>query len=282
MAWTACCRELRQRPSCRSYRPAPARRVEIPKPDGGSAPVGHPHGAGPGRASGRQDRGRADLRGRLRCRVLVWVSAQAVGHRCAERSAPRSPRVRVGGGVRHPTLLRVHRPRRGDGVGGAAGVGSAGAQAGPSVAQAGCWSTGGSSRRSLGTPQGGVISPLLANIVLNELDRQWDTGTDGVLVRYADDFVVMCRTRRPGRAGPGQDPGHPGFGLGLRLHPDKTKVVDLGKAGKGSTFWAVTFMPACRDRLWEQRRVFAATTCTAGRRAVDETCPPEDREPDRS
>ena len=46
-----------------------------------------------------------------------------------------------------------------------------------------------------GTPQGGVISPLLANIVLHELDRCWDGRSDGMLVRYADDFVVMCRSR---------------------------------------------------------------------------------------
>ena len=46
-----------------------------------------------------------------------------------------------------------------------------------------------------GTPQGGVISPLLANIYLNKLDRIWAArcGQLGVLVRYADDFVAMCR-----------------------------------------------------------------------------------------
>src|SRR5437868_14944211 len=45
-----------------------------------------------------------------------------------------------------------------------------------------------------GTPQGGVISPLLANIYLNKLDRIWETECRhlGVLVRYADDLVVLC------------------------------------------------------------------------------------------
>ena len=45
-----------------------------------------------------------------------------------------------------------------------------------------------------GTPQGGVISPLLANIYLHKLDRIWaaECGSLGVLVRYADDFVAMC------------------------------------------------------------------------------------------
>ena len=48
-----------------------------------------------------------------------------------------------------------------------------------------------------GTPQGGVISPLLANIYLDELDTVWESeyGHLGVLVRYADDFVVMCRRK---------------------------------------------------------------------------------------
>jgi group II intron reverse transcriptase/maturase len=48
-----------------------------------------------------------------------------------------------------------------------------------------------------GTPQGGVISPLLANVYLDELDRIWTaTCSDlGQLVRYADDFVILCRTR---------------------------------------------------------------------------------------
>src|SRR5207253_5149438 len=49
----------------------------------------------------------------------------------------------------------------------------------------------------VGTPQGGVISPLLSNIYLHVLDRVWQRrcGTLGVLIRYADDFVVLCRGR---------------------------------------------------------------------------------------
>jgi retron-type reverse transcriptase len=47
-----------------------------------------------------------------------------------------------------------------------------------------------------GTPQGGVISPLLANVYLNALDRAWQERHRGlgVLVRYADDLVILCRT----------------------------------------------------------------------------------------
>ena len=47
---------------------------------------------------------------------------------------------------------------------------------------------------TIGTPQGGVISPLLANIVLNHLD--WQLNHAGLrFVRYADDFVVLCQTQ---------------------------------------------------------------------------------------
>ncbi len=54
----------------------------------------------------------------------------------------------------------------------------------------------GTVRRSVtGTPQGGVVSPLLANVYLHRLDRAWQTRGTGVLVRYADDLVVMCRDR---------------------------------------------------------------------------------------
>jgi RNA-directed DNA polymerase len=47
----------------------------------------------------------------------------------------------------------------------------------------------------IGTPQGGVISPLLANIYLHVLDRYWQTECAqlGTLVRYCDDFVIVCR-----------------------------------------------------------------------------------------
>ena len=49
------------------------------------------------------------------------------------------------------------------------------------------------------TPQGGVISPVMCNVYLHRLDRAWDDA-DGVLVRYADDLVVMCRSREQAEA----------------------------------------------------------------------------------
>ncbi len=49
-----------------------------------------------------------------------------------------------------------------------------------------------------GTPQGGVVSPLLANVYLHRVDRAWDVRRHGVLVRYADDAVVMCKSSTTG------------------------------------------------------------------------------------
>lgn len=62
--------------------------------------------------------------------------------------------------------------------------------------RAGVLEEGGRQETGIGTPQGGVISPLLANIYLHLLDRLWakKCGSLGVLIRYADDFVVMSPT----------------------------------------------------------------------------------------
>jgi len=87
----------------------------------------------------------------------------------------------------------------------------------------------GSTRETLaGTPQGGVISPLLANVYLNALDRAWQAEAShlGRLVRYADDFVVLCRTTSAAKA------AHKRVQdiltrLGLELHPEKTRAVNL-------------------------------------------------------
>jgi RNA-directed DNA polymerase len=85
-----------------------------------------------------------------------------------------------------------------------------------------------------GTPQGGVISPLLANIYLNRLDRIWASRCRelGILVRYADDFVVMCRRESQAREALRRI-GLVMNQMGLRLHPDKTRLVNLTR-GKGS------------------------------------------------
>ena len=85
-----------------------------------------------------------------------------------------------------------------------------------------------------GTPQGGVISPLLANIYLHLLDRLWAAkcGSLGVLIRYADDFVVMSTTESKAKEALRQIQFVMSR-LGLVLHPEKTRMVNL-RRGKGS------------------------------------------------
>jgi group II intron reverse transcriptase/maturase len=92
----------------------------------------------------------------------------------------------------------------------------------------------GSIRETLaGTPQGGVISPLLANVYLHVLDRLWEdqVGHLGVLVRYADDFVVLCRSESAAKAALERIKVILAR-LGLELHPKKTRLVDL-RYGRG-------------------------------------------------
>jgi group II intron reverse transcriptase/maturase len=91
-------------------------------------------------------------------------------------------------------------------------------------------------RTGTGTAQGGPISPLLANVYLHRLDRAWDTQAHGVLVRFADDVVVMCRSRAQAEAALGRlrvllaD-------LGMEPKATKTRIVQLAvDGGKSSGF----------------------------------------------
>jgi group II intron reverse transcriptase/maturase len=81
---------------------------------------------------------------------------------------------------------------------------------------------------TIGTPQGGVISPLLANIVLNHLD--WQLHDAGFrFARYADDFVVVCQTRQQAQEALDLVQHVLGANLGLSLSPEKTKITTFGK-----------------------------------------------------
>jgi RNA-directed DNA polymerase len=92
-----------------------------------------------------------------------------------------------------------------------------------------------------GTPQGGVISPLLANIYLNKLDRIWAARCSqlGILVRYADDLVAMCRSASAAREALRRI-GLVMNRLGLRLHPVKTQLVDLRRGKESFVFLGCT------------------------------------------
>jgi RNA-directed DNA polymerase len=101
--------------------------------------------------------------------------------------------------------------------------------------RAGVMQEGAVRREVTGTPQGGVISPLLANVYLHRADRQWQTRGTGVLVRYADDLVVMCRTRREAEAALAALRSILAE-LGLELKQAKTRIVHLCEGGEGLDF----------------------------------------------
>ena len=134
-------------------------------------------------------------------------------------------------------------------------------------------------REVTGTPQGGVISPLLCNVYLHRLDRAWDVREHGVLVRFADDVLVMCRSREQAEAALARLRELLAE-LGLEPKEAKTRIVRLEVGGAGFDFlgfhhrlvwvtgrrnhrWSVTFLarwPAdraikhARDRIRELTR----------------------------
>jgi group II intron reverse transcriptase/maturase len=103
--------------------------------------------------------------------------------------------------------------------------------------RAGVMTEAGYMETEMGSPQGGVISPLLSNIYLHYLDVRWTKQGShlGTLVRYADDLVIVCRTKK--------DANHAlNFvkavmkRLELTLHPEKTKVVPMWGGQGGFDF----------------------------------------------
>lgn len=88
-----------------------------------------------------------------------------------------------------------------------------------------------------GTPQGGVISPLLANIYLHALDRAWQerAGGLGVLVRYADDLVICCHNKTQAEAALAELRAVLAE-LGLELAEEKMRLVCLNEEGEGFDF----------------------------------------------
>ena len=110
-----------------------------------------------------------------------------------------------------------------------------------------------------GTPQGGVISPLLSNIYLHFLDTVWERRCTelGVLVRYADDFVVLCRTTRDAEEAERRMRLILAR-LRLELHPEKTRRVNLGYGKEGFDFLGCHLHKRVSGRLLERgkRRYF--------------------------
>ena len=125
--------------------------------------------------------------------------------------------------------------------------------------EAGVMEDGAVSATTRGAPQGGVISPLLSNIYLHVLDVLWTRHSAplGTLVRYADDFVVMCRTKRE------CDEAEARVRvilerLGLELHPDKTRQVELRDGRQGFDFLGCHLRKRMSGPIWAKagRKVY--------------------------
>ena len=102
-----------------------------------------------------------------------------------------------------------------------------------------------------GTPQGAVISPLLSNIYLDPLDHEV-AGRGYEMVRYADDFVILCRSEARARAALAKVQEWTAT-AGLRLHPEKTRIVDATQRG-GFDFLGYHFE---RGYRWPRRKSMA-------------------------
>ena len=98
-----------------------------------------------------------------------------------------------------------------------------------------------------GTPQGGVISPLMANIYLNDLD--WLMERSGyAITRYADDMVVLCKSAEEAKEVLVQIQRWMD-GAALRVHPQKTRIIDMREVGAHFEFLGYRFQRSKRGRI---------------------------------